>query len=188
MRNAAFARLARVAALLALSAPASACAYRVPEPEVADALPSVSSQDLAAAEITVQDEEHLLGPDEVASLQVAAGRMLAAALVPSQARADGGERARIQLSVRVVGAESYAARALSQDGIAIFALWPALFGMVIDNATIATDIRIEKGGVVYRGQDETALDGSLFAPAEKRALGRGLDRALRGATPELATR
>ncbi|HTJ84557.1 MAG TPA: hypothetical protein VL400_22715, partial [Polyangiaceae bacterium] len=94
--------------------------------------------------------------------------------------------ARIAVDVRIVRAQSYAANALSEDGFAIFGLWPALFGMVIESAQIATVVSIEKDGVVYRGRDVSELEGSLFAPAERRALGLSLRRALNTATPSLA--
>ncbi|HTJ81159.1 MAG TPA: hypothetical protein VL400_05525, partial [Polyangiaceae bacterium] len=74
-------------ALVALvAALATGCAYRVPEPALADALPSVTDADLRAASITVQDDAGMLDADGAAELRGETQRMLGVAMAPRSAR------------------------------------------------------------------------------------------------------
>lgn len=175
----------RVLSVVAVAAALAGCAYRVPEPGVAEGMPTLTTEDVRTAEITVQDDHHILDAEETRALRVEAERMLGIALAPTHGVAGAG--ARIVLRIVVVSGEGYAENALRTDGIAFVGLFPALFGMVIENAKVAADLRVEKDGLVFLGHDVAERDGSLFAPAEKRALGLAMRGAVESARPALAS-
>ena len=65
-------------------------------------------------------------------------------------------------------------RALHQDGFAVFAAPVRLFGVTHERAKIAVDV-ITPEGETHACAEK---DGSIYAPARKRALAVALDRAL----------
>jgi hypothetical protein len=170
---------AKLAALLLIPG----CAYRVPVPQEAERVPSVAADDLMAATVTVSDGTQSLASADVLDIAAHTRELLASAVEEAAA---GSSSARVTVVIAIDESHSYAESALSQDGIAIFGLLPALFGMVIEEATISADVTFEKGGLVYHGHETAALEGSLFARARRRALAAALDRALASATVSLA--
>lgn len=71
---------------------------------------------------------------------------------------------------------------LHQDGIALwFLIWPMLGGMVTEREHVGVDVVVTSHGRLLRGHGEAEKEGSIYAPAQKRALALALGRALRDA-------
>jgi len=71
---------------------------------------------------------------------------------------------------------------LSQDGIALwFLVWPMLGGMVTEREHVGVDVVVTSHGRLLRGHGEAEKEGSIYAPAQKRALALALGRAIRDA-------
>jgi hypothetical protein len=157
-----------------------ACAYRVPEPVAPATIPAVASADVRGAVVEVSDSSKQLDAKDVLQMKQDAAVLLDGAL------RDGGHEGatRVRIEVDVVEHQNHAENALAQDGFAIFGLWPALFGMVVDEATVTADVTIDHGGQSLRGSGKANRRGSLIAHARKRALAVAIDQALANARPE----
>src|SRR5580765_2727326 len=71
---------------------------------------------------------------------------------------------------------------LSHDGIALwFLIWPILGGMVTEREHVGVDVVVTSHGRLLRGHGDGEKEGSIYAPAQKRALAVALGRALRDA-------
>jgi hypothetical protein len=71
---------------------------------------------------------------------------------------------------------------LRQDGIALwFLIWPMLGGMVTHREHVGVDVVVTSHGRLLRGHGEAEKQGSIYAPAQKRALAVALGRAIRDA-------
>ena len=71
---------------------------------------------------------------------------------------------------------------LHQDGIALTLLvWPMLAGLVTAREHVGVDVVVTSHGRLLRGHGEAEKEGSIYAPAQKRALAVALGRALRDA-------
>jgi hypothetical protein len=72
--------------------------------------------------------------------------------------------------------------AIYEDGIAVIAYLPALFGAYTGRERLSVDITLETGGSSFRGSGSAEKLGSLYAPARRRALAVALDNALADAS------
>lgn len=71
---------------------------------------------------------------------------------------------------------------LSEDGIALTLLvWPMLAGMVTERAKLGVDVAIESHGRTLHGHGDAQREGSIYAPAMKRALAVALSSAIASA-------
>jgi hypothetical protein len=71
---------------------------------------------------------------------------------------------------------------LHTDGIGLFFLiWPILGGMVIDRSKVDVDVVIASGNRLLHGHGSADKEGSVYAPARKRALAVALDQAVSSA-------
>jgi len=96
---------------------------------------------------------------------------------------DASKRAEAEASVSVdLGTTDDHLAFLSQDGIALwFLVWPMLGGMVTAREHVGVDVVVTSHGRLLRGHGEAEKEGSIYAPAQKRALAVALGRALRDA-------
>jgi len=93
------------------------------------------------------------------------------------------KRAEAQASVSVdLGATDSYLSALRHDGMALwFVIWPMLGGMVTEREHVGVDVVVTSHGRLLRGHGEADKQGSIYAPAQKRALAVALNRAIRDA-------
>lgn len=133
------------------------CAYRTPEINVPTSLHD-------GREATVHVD--VRGVDDARAVQAETERLLAGV---------GGV---VHAHVTIEETNRYALRALSEDGVAVFGLWPVAFGMTYESETVDVDIEIEVGGRTVRGHGQAEKDGSLYASARRRALAAALNSAL----------
>jgi hypothetical protein len=89
--------------------------------------------------------------------------------------------ARASIAVDLGKTDDYLAF-LHQDGIALwFLIWPMLGGMVTAREHVGVDVVVTSHGRLLRGHGEAEKEGSIYAPAQKRALAVALGRALHDA-------
>ncbi len=146
------------------------CAYRTPKVQAPASLPGFEVTD-----VIVTDETNAIDDAAEADVRSRTKETLERAVKPGAARA----------SVRVAIAshdDNIYARSVSQDGCAAFGMIGVPAGQVIDRETVIVDVAIvEPDGRTHRGWALVEKEGSLYAPASKRALAAALDRALASA-------
>ena len=91
------------------------------------------------------------------------------------------KRAEAEASVSVdLGTTNDYLAFLHQDGIALwFLIWPLMGGMVTAREHVGVDVVVTSHGRLLRGH--APKEGSIYAPAQKRALAVALGRAFRDA-------
>ena len=151
-------RLLLLAALLA-----TGCAYRTPEVHVPGAL---ASAPVASSDVTVVDARTAIDDATVDAVRADTTKLLA--------HTSGVVHAHVVLEDQ----NRFADRAMKQDGIAVFGLWPVLIGMVYEAETIGVDVNVETNGRTFHGHGRAEKAGGLYAHARHRALAAALDLAL----------
>jgi hypothetical protein len=132
-------------------------------------------------DVTVIDAQGPVDDATVAGVRAEAAQILAkAARARPAPAAEGG--AVVHAHVTLEQHEHFFENALRQDGFAIFGMWPVPLGMVVDRQKLSVDVEVERNGRTFRGHGTAEKDGSIYAPARRRALAVALDRALADAT------
>lgn len=170
MRFASFPGFAFVATFFA-----AGCAYRTPVVHVPE-----SAMARAAPEITVEN----LDPDQDPAIMERARldtlQMLRSARSDDEASAD---RLRVKL---VLGAHDGffegGARAMSHDGCAVIGIAPlyasTLTGLAHATRTVTVRVAVERDGNTRVGEATVEKRGSIYAPADRRAIAAALNLAL----------
>ncbi len=87
----------------------------------------------------------------------------------------------MSVAVQVDKPRSYLAF-LQEDGIAaMLIVWPVLAGVVTERAKLSVDVVITSGDRLLHGHGTAEKEGSLYAPAQKRALAVALGQAVASA-------
>ncbi len=168
-----FASLVAVA-VVALFASAG-CAYRTPAVHV-----PASAMVHAEPEITVENQDRNQDPAIMGRARADTREMLQGARLDPEAGAD-----RLRVNV-VLGAHAGllegGSRAMSQDGCAVVAVAPlyasTLTGLAHASRTVTVRVTVERGGETKVGEATVEKRGSIYAPADRRAIAAALNLAL----------
>jgi hypothetical protein len=147
------------------------CAYQTP-PVRAPA--RMSAGPLEAADVQVADADGAATAELAADVRAEVAAMLARAVPP-----EAGAPTPVSVRVRILRDVPVGQEAMRQDGMAAIFLIPGIpFGQVDRDARVEVEVSYEIHGRMHTGHAVAARQGSIYAPARRRALAVALDRAL----------
>jgi hypothetical protein len=153
------------------------CAYQTPAAHIPASLPAVAPCSLDVTDVTVKDAKGPIDDETIAGVRRDTAAILMKAAKERGALAAPGPTV-IHATVTLEERENFVENALSQDGIAIFGLWPVAFGMINGQQKLSVDVDVETNGHLFHGHGTAEKRGSIYAHARRRALAVALDRAL----------
>jgi hypothetical protein len=159
------------------SAVLSGCAYQTPAAHIPAGMPAIAPSTLEVSDVTVIDAKRPIDDETVAGVRRDTAAILQKAAKERGALARPGSTV-VHAHVTLEEDVDFADRALKQDGIAIFGLWPVLLGMKHERQKLSVDVEVETNGHLYKGHGTADKGGGLYSRARRRALAVALDRAL----------
>ncbi|MBL9028082.1 MAG: hypothetical protein JNL21_38175 [Myxococcales bacterium] len=167
-----------------VAALSAGCAFRTPTPELPEEL--VGSRhgpaQLDVTEVAVTDSAGDVDSETQAAVRTQTVKILEDAARKSTT---GGAPSLVRVSVVLDEHHDYAASAVATDGLAVFAwflLAPA--GVTFDRQSLWVEVEVDSAGRRFVGRGHADREGSIYAPARKRALAVALSRALADAARE----
>lgn len=160
------------------------CAFRTPTPELPEELAGSrrGPAQLDVTEVAVADSAGEVDAETKAAVRAQTVKILQDAARKSST---GGASALVRVSVVLDEHQDYAASAMATDGLAVFAwflLAPA--GVTFDRQSLSVEVEVDSEGRRFVGSGRADMEGSVYAPARKRALAVALSRALADAARE----
>jgi hypothetical protein len=179
-----FGRLARASFPAVVAALSAGCAFRTPTPNLPESLAGTRNgpAQLDVTEVAVADSTGELDAETRAAVRAQTVKILEDAARKSET---GGAPAVVRVSVVLDEHKDYAASAMATDGFAVFAwflLAPA--GVTFDRQSLSVEVEVDSEGRRFVGSGRADMEGSIYAPARKRALAVALSRALADAARE----
>lgn len=154
-----------------LATRAFGCAYATPKVHLPETLPTLSA---ARADVTVAD-----GAKSVPATLAADVRDDVTSILRTTGREGAATPAAVRIAVDVRGSEDYVANAGSNDGCgAVGVGLAAPTGTKIGRQSLGVVVRIDDGARRFEGRATAEEEGSVYAPARRRALAVAIDRAL----------
>lgn len=168
----------RVRHLLGLALASGGCAFRTPTPDVPAVIGGDADApvDLEVASVSVGSTVATIDPTTKADVVRETTRILHDAAAKASS---GGARAVVRVDVDLLGHRDFASESMRRDGLAAFgwlAMWPA--GIKYEAQSLTVTLTIERDGRVFRGLGAADVEGSIYAPARRRALAAAIDAAL----------
>jgi hypothetical protein len=164
--------------LLILALPIAGCAFRTPTPAVPRAIAGDAARParLEVSSVEVVTAAGAADAETAADVRAQTRKILADAARKS---ATGDGPAKVGVTVSLGKYEDYVAHAIRQDGMAlIFWGMAAPSGLTCDRQALSVDVVVTHDGRRFFGHGEADKEGSIYAPARKRALAVALDHAL----------
>ncbi len=149
---------------------ASGCAYQTPPVRAPERM---SAGPLTAAAVDVVGGDEAIAREVGDEVKADVADMLARA-VP----ADAGTPTPVRVRVRILADRMVLEEALRQDGFAGIGLAGFFLGQVTDEARVEVGVWFDVLGRTRAGHAVVSKEGSVYAPARRRALAAALDLAL----------
>ena len=169
-------RAATLTIVLAIAG--SGCAFRTPTPSIP---PSLAGDAAPPARVTVAAVNVTSAEGDVDSETRVAVRAQTEKILADAARknATGGETPVVRAEIELGVFEDYAASAMARDGMAVFPyLMLAPAGVTFERQRLTVRLQIERDGRRFEGTGSADKEGSISAPARKRALAVAIHEAL----------
>jgi hypothetical protein len=155
----------------------SACAYRIPRVEMDSHLPAIGPHEMETY-IDVDDRTKTLDEEDTANVRKKTDELLRSAAAKRQGHEHAVVRAHVVIQDEINGFE----QALHQDGCALVGAPGLLTGVKYTAARVAVDVTIVGEGGTWTARGVAMKEGSVYAPARKRALAAALNEALANAS------
>jgi hypothetical protein len=153
------------------------CAFRTPTPDVPTTIggDGPGPADFRVADVAVTSPAGPVDPETTEAVRKQTRKILADTARHSHA-GDGPTTVRVRVELGAY--DNSMDRALAQDGCAMlgYAAYPA--GATFEEQKLSVDLTLERAGHAFEGHGSADKDGSIYAPARKRALAVAIDRAL----------
>ena len=154
------------------------CAFRTPTPSIPPSLAGDAAPPahVTVAAVAVTSTEGELDIETRDAVRAQTEKILVDA---ARKNATGGQAPVVRADVELGVFEDYAAAAMARDGMAVFSyflLAPA--GVAFERQRLTVHLQVERDGRRFHGTGTADKQGSIYAPARKRALAVAIDNAL----------
>jgi hypothetical protein len=155
------------------------CTYRTPDVHLPAAFPGFRADALELSSVVVHAHGQEVSSETAFNVRRTVREMLVDA---ASDRATSSQATRVTVRVDVQRSEDWVYNAGRTDGCgAVPFVFAAPTGTKIEDEALSVEVEIETNGRHFWGRGDAHKDGSLYAPARRRALAVALDEALANA-------